>query len=743
MRTLALLLVILLAVSAAAVVLAGDLSVGERLLTDRGIAYGISQDDTGRLFITDWKLGEVWRVDPATGAYTLFGGLGSTLDARPDDAGDIWLTSFWNPYLNRINTSASPVSMTTWDLTAWESGRAYNLSGLAFDELGRIWFSEWGEVSDTQLLYRFDPGTNQLCGYTLPGGNHSWYLLYDAPYLWLGDWVQSTIVRLNTTTREVTYWGAGTKAEPRGLALDEAGHLWWADMGAGKIGRLDPETNALKLFSLPDAGSPNYTRPYSVTVHGGMIWYTAQGDEVGTLGMLNPAVAAGTSSTAKQTTFTSAETCRLLSASTTSTVSITTGAWTEPWPVRTWIDTSASASAGWMMYEAPGAEMPYGISVEGERLWFTDQMYNKLLRVAIPTPAPTATPTNTPTSTPTLPPTSTPTNTATPTPTSTPTITPSATKTSTPTNTPTATHTSPPTNTPTNTPTRTPTHTPTITPSATKTSTPTNTPTATHTSPPTNTPTNTATPMSINTPTITPSATRTSTPSSTPTATNTNPPTNTPTNTATPTVTQTPTIPPTPTITPSATRTLTPTNTPTATYTSTPTNTPTPAATDTPEISDPVSSEGGTVSFDEEKIEIVVPQGALDAEIQFTYLPYSIPSYGTGDLSLAGINFQLTAQETVSGDPVTTFDPPLQLTVYYDPAALGDISADSLSLYFWDAESGTWRDVVTTCAGGNTVRNIDQNWFSVPLCHLSEFAVLGANPTDEAGFSTFLPLIMK
>jgi sugar lactone lactonase YvrE len=164
------LFVILISVSAAAAVLAGDISVGERLLTSRGIAYGIAQDDAGKLYITDWKLGEVWRVDPVTGAYTLYSALGSTLDARPDRVGDVWLTSFWNPYLNRINTSASPVSMTTWDLSAWDTGRAYKLSGLAFDELGRAWFSEWGEVSDTQLLYRFDPGIKPAVRLYAAGG---------------------------------------------------------------------------------------------------------------------------------------------------------------------------------------------------------------------------------------------------------------------------------------------------------------------------------------------------------------------------------------------------------------------------------------------------------------------------------------------------------------------------------------------------------------------------------------------
>jgi len=101
------------------------------------------------------------------------------------------------------------------------------------------------------------------------------------------------------------------------------------------------------------------------------------------------------------------------------------------------------------------------------------------------------------------------------------------------------------------------------------------------------------------------------------------------------------------------------------------------------------------------------------------------------------------AQEADSGDPVTTFDPPLQVTVHYDPVSIGDLPEDSLRLYFWDADGAAWKDVVTTCSGGDYDRNFVENWFSVSLCHLSEFAVLGDSPADGDGYSIFLPLIMK
>lgn len=470
MRTSVILLIIVISLTVAVSVIADDLNVGEQLLGARGIAYGIQRDELGNLFITDWKLGEVWRVDPDSGAYTLFSGLGSTLDARPDAAGNIWLTSFWDPLFSRINTSANPVTMTTWNLTGWDSSRAYKLSGVAFDSQGMVWFSEWGEISDTQLLYRFDPATNQLCGYTMPGGNHSWYPNYQEPYLWMGDWTQALILRFDTTTFKVDYWSAGNKAEPRGMAFDDEGNIWWADVYASRLARLIPDINSLSYFSLPNAGPPNYATPYMIGLQNGKIWYTTQGDEVGTVGILDPSLAASSTNTVKRRTFTAQEICKQIQEGTTSTLEVNTGIWANPWLSRTWINATPPDLVGWTIYEAPGAEMPYGISLDTDALWFTDQMYNKLVRVALPITTPTSTPTTTQTAFPTQTSTTTLTSTSTDVSAQTPTMTQTNIPTSTPTKTPT------PTLSATNTPVQTLTQTFTTTPAATRTKKPTKPP---------------------------------------------------------------------------------------------------------------------------------------------------------------------------------------------------------------------------------------------------------------------------
>jgi virginiamycin B lyase len=369
---------------AAALANAGPIWVDHAALTATGIAYEINRDGAGNIIVTDWGAGEIWRVRPATGAYSRFKGAWHPNDARPDAVGNIWWTDYYNPVLARINTSAGPVSMTTWNLSAWDSARTYKLSGLAMDESGGVWFSEWGEVSDTQLLYRFDPGRGELCGYTLPGGDHSYYVLYSGGFLWLGDWVQGRIVRLNPANLQVTYWSVSPQSEPRGLAADAAGAIWWADVGAGRLGRLEPAANRITTYNLPVNGTP-----YMVSVEGGRIWYTSEGVEVGNVGVLYPALASGSSTTKNPTTWTSTQTCASAGAGTTAAITPATGAFS--WASAVWPDVTPAGAIGWTIFEVSWGGIPYGVLADASYAWVTDETYQKLVRIAladVPTPTP-------------------------------------------------------------------------------------------------------------------------------------------------------------------------------------------------------------------------------------------------------------------------------------------------------------------------------------------------------------------
>ena len=144
---------------------------------------------------------------------------------------------------------------------------------------------------------------------------------------------------------------------------------------------------------------------------------------------------------------------------------------------------------------------------------------------------------------------------------------------------------------------------------------------------------------------------------------------------------------------------------------------------------------GGTVVSNDGNTRIDIPSGAVEGTLTILFAPQQNPSEDVGVLNFAGNSFQLTA--SIEGVPVTSFTQPLTLTLHYDEAGLGVIPEVSLTLYYWDTNQLTWVDAVNSCEGGTYTRNFDENWLSLPICHLSEFALLSES------FDIFLPTISR
>lgn len=144
---------------------------------------------------------------------------------------------------------------------------------------------------------------------------------------------------------------------------------------------------------------------------------------------------------------------------------------------------------------------------------------------------------------------------------------------------------------------------------------------------------------------------------------------------------------------------------------------------------------GGTVVSNDANTEIVIPAGAFEGTVTFLFAPQPNPGHLTGNLESTGKSFELTAMlvETL----VTSFDPPLTLTFHYDQDLLGPIPEDTLALYYWDNSLLEWVDAITTCPGAEYARNQVENWLSLPLCHMSEFALMGEP------IRVYLPLINR
>ena len=146
-----------------------------------------------------------------------------------------------------------------------------------------------------------------------------------------------------------------------------------------------------------------------------------------------------------------------------------------------------------------------------------------------------------------------------------------------------------------------------------------------------------------------------------------------------------------------------------------------------------ISSGGGVITSLDSRVEFVIEAGMLVTDTTFTYTPQPDADYATGLLSFAGSSFQLTAED--DDGSVETFDPPIIATLYYSDADLRSVPEESLALYYWDEAANDWVDIVTTCPDGEYTRDLDGNVLSVPICHLSEFAMLGEP------YRSLLPLV--
>jgi streptogramin lyase len=130
-----------------------------------------------------------------------------------------------------------------------------------------------------------DPGVEE---YLLPtGASYPGQLALDLSkgLVWVTERDGNKIARFAAESAQWREYGQddglSPNAKPWGIALDQAGNVWFAATGANKIGRLNPGTGQIKEFSIP---TPN-SQPWDVAVgDDGGIWFTEHaGDKIGRL----------------------------------------------------------------------------------------------------------------------------------------------------------------------------------------------------------------------------------------------------------------------------------------------------------------------------------------------------------------------------------------------------------------------------------------------------------------------------
>jgi streptogramin lyase len=139
------------------------------------------------------------------------------------------------------------------------------------------------------------------------------------------------------------------------------------------LARLDPALGTMITYALPLG-----TAPQMITLHHGRVWYSEK--DQGTLGVLNPALAAGTTTSLASISHPLESTCRSLGAGTTATVERETGA-------LAWVEGALEPildAGGFAVYELPAGSSPYGLAGSAGVLWAADPGRMKLLRLQLP-----------------------------------------------------------------------------------------------------------------------------------------------------------------------------------------------------------------------------------------------------------------------------------------------------------------------------------------------------------------------
>lgn len=135
---------------------------------------------------------------------------------------------------------------------------------------------------------------------------------------------------------------------------------------------------------------------------------------------------------------------------------------------------------------------------------------------------------------------------------------------------------------------------------------------------------------------------------------------------------------------------------------------------------------------------IAVPPGAVTGTTVMVYTSLVSPTHSISPMfGFANHAFALEAYVGGVLQAGLVFSQPITVTIHYSDADIVEVDESTLALYYWN--SSQWADAATTCTPPSAYgRHLGDNWLAVPICHLSDWALLGSRV-----YKIYLPLIIK
>lgn len=168
------------------------------------------------------------------------------------------------------------------------------------DQQQRIWF---GEMGRNHLTY-FDPTSKSFHQLTIPDGQGGimgiavgpdgsiWYAEQNANYIGRYDsknnhFTTYALPEVTTKQSETSNKTIKLPVAPNELVFDQQGNLWFTEMNADAIGKLNPGSGSVTSIPLSSPSTVQQLNPYGIAIdREGMIWFTEAGK--GAIGRYNP-----------------------------------------------------------------------------------------------------------------------------------------------------------------------------------------------------------------------------------------------------------------------------------------------------------------------------------------------------------------------------------------------------------------------------------------------------------------------
>ncbi len=226
--------------------------------------HDVAPAPDGTVWYTAQRLGELGRLDPATGeTHHIPLGNGSAphgVIVGPD--GGAWVTDGGLNAIVRVDPETEAVQ--TFPLPV-EIGYT-NLNTATFDANGILWFT-----GQSGIYGRLDPTTGQVEVFAAPAGRGP-YGIATAPNgdVYYASLAGSYVGRLDLNTGETTVLGPPTPGQgARRVWSDSSGRIWVSEWNAGRLASLDPATGEWREWLLPG----DRPMPYAVYVdENDMVW---------------------------------------------------------------------------------------------------------------------------------------------------------------------------------------------------------------------------------------------------------------------------------------------------------------------------------------------------------------------------------------------------------------------------------------------------------------------------------------